>query len=108
MARFHETTNGRIPFTEEEEAERDAEEAAAALPEVPSYVTMRQCRMALLNASLLSSVQSFVATQSDEVKIFWEFSIFVERAHPLVEIVRVQLGKTNEEIDALFIAANLL
>jgi hypothetical protein len=31
MTRFHATSNGNVPFTAQEETDRDAEEAAAAL-----------------------------------------------------------------------------
>jgi hypothetical protein len=52
MARFHATANGQIPFTSEEEAERDAEEAAWAMEENDRLATAaRQKRNELLSQS---------------------------------------------------------
>jgi hypothetical protein len=52
MFRFHATSNGNIPFTPEEEAERDAEEAAYTAGENDRLATAaRQKRDALLSQS---------------------------------------------------------
>lgn len=42
MARFHTTAEGNIPFTAEEEAERDAEEAAHAIQKAEEARTKYQ------------------------------------------------------------------
>ena len=64
---------------------------------------MRQARLALLADGLLATVDSAITT--DEQKIWWEYSTVVERSHPLVIEVLTALGKTDEEIDNMFIGA---
>jgi hypothetical protein len=52
MARFHATANGQVPFTPEEEAERDAEEAAWVAGENNRLATaVREKRDMLLSES---------------------------------------------------------
>jgi len=49
MARHHMTSNGPVPFTAEEEAARDAEEAAYVPPSAPAAPTKEEL-LAQLNA----------------------------------------------------------
>ena len=76
--------------------------------EVPILVTIRQARMALLAAGLLSAVNNFVASQSDEIKIYWEYSQELYRYHPVLMALGAQLGLSDQQIDALFVAAGKL
>ena len=76
--------------------------------EVPILVTIRQARMALLAAGLLSAVNNFVASQSDEIKIYWEYSQELYRYHPVLMSLGSQLGLSDQQIDALFVAAGKL
>lgn len=66
-------------------------------------LSMRQARLALLNMGLLTAVEAAITTT--ENKIWWEYSITVERSNPLVIAVLTALGKTSAEIDAMFISA---
>ena len=81
-------------------------------PEVPQAVTMRQARLALLGAGLLSSVNTAVASmtgeQGDAARIEWEFSSEVRRTQPLVLAMGPILGLTDAQLDALFVAAAAL
>ena len=70
---------------------------------IPQTITMRQARLALLAHELLSQVESAIATA--EHKIWWEYSTVVERNHPLACSVLGGLGKSADEIDALFVEA---
>lgn len=86
------------------------QEAAAALSAKRSgmRVTMRQARLALHSAGLLSSVDAAIAALDEPARtaaqIEWEYGSVVERTSPLIAI----LGQTEEQIDALFEAAMLL
>ena len=81
-------------------------------PIVPQTVTMRQARLALLNAKLLSQVNSAIAAmtgdQGDSARIEWEFSSEVKRTQPMVVALGPALGLSSQQIDALFIAAAVL
>lgn len=105
MTRYHTTADGNIPFTAEEEAARDAEEAAAQIPKVPESVTMRQARLALLAAGVLATVDAAVASAGDAAKIEWEYATEVKRDWPLVVQMATALGL---DLDALMIAAEKL
>jgi len=77
---------------------------------VPQQVTMRQARRALLNAGLLTTVNTAIAAmtgvEGDAARIDWEFSSTVERNQPLVISMGAALGLSSAQLDALFIAAS--
>lgn len=79
------------------------------LPPVPSSITPRQARLALLGAGLLDTVQSAFAQLPDPQRtaasIEWEYATTIERTSPLVSQFGPILGLTEEQIDELFIAA---
>lgn len=81
-------------------------EPADIPPVVIPTLSMRQARLALLDAGLLDEVEAAITTPSD--RIWWDYSTTVERNHPLVDAVLTALGKTETEIDVMFIAAVLL
>lgn len=72
---------------------------------VPASVTRRQARLALLEAGLLSAVDSFVATQSQEVQIYWNDSQEIQRNHELVLNLSLEFGLSESQVDDLFISA---
>lgn len=76
---------------------------------VPQSVTMRQARLALLGAGLLSSVDAAIAGMAEPDKtvaqITWEFAATVDRQFGMVPTLAAALGMTEAQIDALFIAA---
>ena len=74
----------------------------------PSFVKMKQARLALLAAGHLSAVKTAIATMSEEVQIEWEFSETVERSSPLVTAIAALLPLTNVEVDNLFINASTI
>lgn len=87
----------------------DEEIAAYRKSLVPESVTMRQCRIALLDAGLLDAVQSSIATMpgadGERARIDWEYALDVRRDWPLINALGSQLGLTEQQIDELFIAA---
>lgn len=84
----------------------------AASVVVPSAVTMRQARLALLGAGLLASVDVAIDAMDEPTKtaarIEWEYSNELQRSNPLLLSLGPALGLTVEQIDALFIAASAL
>ena len=79
---------------------------------VPVVVTMRQARLALLDAGLLAQVNTAVAnmpgTEGDAARIEWEYAQEVRRDSPLVAALSVALGLTDETLDNLYkVAAGL-
>lgn len=103
-----------------EQKERDAtpEEVAEiesrknAPPPVPERVTMRQGRLALLQAGLLSQVSAAIDSLTGEEKqaalIEWEYSSAIERRGPFVQNISAALGLTSDAVDALFVQAQTL
>ena len=76
---------------------------------VPSEVTMRQARLALLAAGKLSGVDAAIASMPEPDKtaasIEWEYSNALQRSSPFVSQLGAALGLDDAGIDALFIAA---
>jgi hypothetical protein len=78
---------------------------APSPPPVPESVTPLQARKALRKAGLLSTVNTFIATQSDEVQEAWEYCIAVYRNDPLIKSLQTELNLTDEQLDDLFRSA---
>lgn len=76
------------------------------LPPVPPSVTMRQARLALLGAGLLSSVESAIDAMSEPAssaaRIEWDYSNEVQRHNGVVAALGPALGLSDAQIDALF------
>lgn len=79
---------------------------------VPQSVTMRQARLALHAAGLLSSVDAAIASMQEPQKtaaqIEWEYASAVERNAGLVPAMAAALGMSEADIDDLFIVAATL
>jgi hypothetical protein len=79
---------------------------------VPSVVTMRQARLALLGAVMLADVELAIdampEAQRSAARIEWDYSSEVHRDKPFVAALAAALGLTDELLDELFIAAALL
>jgi phosphoenolpyruvate carboxylase len=83
---------------------------AALPPEVPAQVAMWQARAVLIEDDLLDAVNAVLAAIPDEktrklAQAKFEYSSTVRRDDPLLTTVIPQLGKTEAEVDALFIRA---
>jgi len=72
-------------------------------------LTMRQTRLALRNAGLLSQVESTIAnlpTEEKEVaEIEWNHADRVYRTSEWIQNIATELGLTENEIDELFYSA---
>ena len=73
---------------------------------VPSAVTMRQARLALLGAGKLALVDAAIDAQAEPLKsaarIEWEYSNEVQRHNGIVAMMGPALGLTDADIDDLF------
>ncbi|MND05224.1 hypothetical protein D3C83_258770 [compost metagenome] len=55
-----------------------------------------------------SQVEAAIGQADQDTKDAWEYSIGVERAHPMVKAMAQALGRTEQEINDLFrLAATL-
>lgn len=82
-----------------------AHEAVINKVDIPVFVTRRQARLALLDASLLSTINAFISEQPEAVQIFWNDSTEIYRQHPLVLSIGAELNLTAQQLDDLFILA---
>jgi hypothetical protein len=69
---------------------------------------MRQARLALLGAGMLSTVDEAVAGMTEAARIEWEYAATVERNSQLVVALSPLLGLTEAQLDGLFIQAATL
>lgn len=71
---------------------------------VPATITASQARVALHRAGLLASVTALVdAPQTDqEIKIFWEYEVELNRDSPALNAMAAALGLTSQQLDDLF------
>lgn len=72
---------------------------------VPQQVSMRQARLALLDAGLLDDVEAVIGAAGRAAQIEWEYAATVDRNHPVITIVQQQQSMTDSQIDALFTSA---
>ena len=73
-------------------------------PVIPSVITMRQARLALLGAGLLDTVNAGISTMPQADQIEGEFAATVDRSSPLVATLATSLGLDSGVLDALFTA----
>lgn len=92
-------------------AERDALSAQAGNPSGGGEaVTALQARIALKQAGLLPSVEAVIAAlpEDDEARIYWEYAVTIHRHNPIIERIADVMELTDEQVDALFVAARLV
>lgn len=79
-------------------------------PAVPAVVSMRQVRLALLGAGLLSQVDTAIDDMDEPDKsaarIEWEYATELRRDHPLIAGLAAELELSEQQVDDLFIAAS--
>lgn len=88
------------------------EEAEALRPQpapvIPSIVSMRQARLALLQSGLLSTVNAAIAAGGPADQITWEYATEVRREDALVSNMAAALNLTPQDLDNLFALAATL
>ena len=80
------------------EIQRPVVEPAPAVPTLSAW----QIRKALNQMGLREAVEAAVAAGSQDAKDAWQYANEFERTHPLIESFAQALGKSDEDIDALF------
>jgi hypothetical protein len=102
----------RFDFTEADFPDATKPDLPAYVPppsNAPSSVTMRQARLALLEAELLTQVNAEIDTmtgdEGEAAKIEWEYAQDVNRSSALVQSLAAALSLTEEQLDDLFEAA---
>lgn len=100
----HQPSNRVLGAREEKLREWVAEEIKKAKPVVPPELTPRQFRLAMLADGTSPSEITTLLQGNEAGLIEWEYASTIKRDHPLVASLAAALGKTEEEIDAIFIA----
>ena len=80
---------------------------------IPTSVSMRQIRLALLHANILDQVEAAISEIEDpiqrrEAEIEWEYATTVDRSSRFVQNLSVGLGLSEEQLDELFTTASQL
>jgi hypothetical protein len=78
----------------------------APAPAVPESVTPAQAKIVLFEAGLLDDVEQMIKShQYRPVRIWWENAVQFDRGNPYLEAMGLEIGLTDEQMDAMFIAA---
>jgi hypothetical protein len=76
---------------------------------VMPIVSMRQAKLALMQAGRLGAVEAAInslpETQRTEALINWTSATLIERNHPMVALIATAAGMSESDIDSLFSAA---
>lgn len=79
---------------------------------IPTEVSMRQARLALLSVGMLADVETIIedlpSPQKEAARIEWDYSSSVQRHSSIVTQLASALGLTDDQLDSLFIAASKL
>ena len=75
---------------------------------VPQVVSRTQFILALLQIDLLDEVEAAIAAADRATQINYEERLEFERSFPLIATMAAVLGKTDAEVDALFVLAATL
>lgn len=74
-------------------------------PIIPTTVSMRQARLALLQNNLLDAVNTAINEGNEADKITWEYATEANRADVLVQNMAIALNLSETDLDNLFILA---
>lgn len=79
--------------------------SGCATSPVPGTVTPLQMRRALRATGLKATVDAALAASSEEVREEWEYATAILRDNATLEAMGHALGKTDADLDALFVLA---
>lgn len=103
---------GAAELVEMSAAEIDSHINPPVVAPVPSIVTMRQARLALLEAGQLAAVETAINAlpepQRSAARIEWDYSSEVHRDRAFVQTLGAALGLDSDALDALFTQAATL
>jgi len=92
----------------------DTEIAAYVAPPtpIPTVISMRQARLALLARGKLDDVEAAINAQEEPLKsvvrIEWDYATEVDRNWPTLIALAPALGLTEADLDALFVEGSAL
>lgn len=72
---------------------------------VPSEISMRQCRLQLLEEGLLDDVELLLSSDKSK-NIEWEYTTSVKRDNAVISYISSQLNLSADVVDDMFIKAN--
>lgn len=75
---------------------------------IPAQVSMRQARLALLQAGHLATVTSMMSGLPEASQIEWEYASHVERSSTLTQAMGSALSLSSSDLDDLFVLAATL
>lgn len=100
------------PCTADEQNEIYARRAAAKIPKFSPSVTRKAARLALLNARKFHLIQPAINAMPEPLRtraqIEWDDSDTYERNDTMLIALGYAIGLTEDDMDALFIAAKAL
>lgn len=86
--------------------------APVPAPVVPEAVPMLNAKLAMTEAGWMADVEAHMAAipgvEGKKARVFFAEALTMRRDHPLVTGISAALGKTQAQVDALFIAAAAL
>lgn len=86
-------------------AEGGTPEDAEPLPRAPIVVTAAQLLRALDQSGDLAAVDAAAKAAGGLTKLLWERAATFDRSDPFIASIGTAIGKTPEQIDAIFLAA---
>lgn len=79
---------------------------------LPSVVSPRQFRLALLEMNLLSALETYVESLEEplktKLKIEWEYATEIDKHAPSIQKLYTKLGITEQQLDDLFVLASTI
>lgn len=103
---WHASTGRTVKFDGSKVIVTVAYEATASL--VPSTITPRQARLALLQYGLLDQVEALTAKVGGSTRITWEYALEINRTDALIEALSGGLGLLPAAVDQIFRTASTL
>jgi len=102
--------NGAARQMSEDEYANHLTALANYVPPIPSAVTMRQMRLAIIGARKTTAVNDAIKAIADSaekarVQVEWDYGTVVERTAPWFLAIMESIGYTDVDIDALFLKA---
>lgn len=98
--RYYRLESDSVPYViyEPKSAEQIRQAELARIPDLTPW----QIRKALNQLGLRDAIEVAVLQGSQEVKDAWEFATYFSRTDPLVLMMQQLMGKTDKEVDDLF------
>lgn len=77
--------------------------------QVPDRIPMLNAHLELVEAGWMPDILDFINGMPEQdsalARVYWDKALTMERAHPLVQMIPAAIGKTDDEVDELFIRA---